>query len=217
MVVVVWVVNAYRDFTVQWMTPALSFLSAANTASPPPPPLIVWTNLLGRSVIAEVAQEFGYSTAVSGGGEFLWANSSTPAPPPGDVQSSSSSIAAGISELKLRVYECALVMFHTSASAIFAADSPPRVWSVITPNGSGGVRDLTSPHSAAVAHPNHKPFAVIEPLIRQHTRPGDTVLDPFAGSGSIGAAALMLQRNAICIERDPFWCETTRQRLKKLL
>jgi site-specific DNA-methyltransferase (adenine-specific) len=37
-------------------------------------------------------------------------------------------------------------------------------------------------------HPAQKPVGIFRPLIEAFTRPGDTVLDPFCGSGSTLAA-----------------------------
>jgi site-specific DNA-methyltransferase (adenine-specific) len=63
-------------------------------------------------------------------------------------------------------------------------------------------------------HPNHKPFGVIEPLLRAYSRPGDLVLDPFAGSGSIPAAALRLSRGAISLEIEAEWAARVSERLR---
>ena len=43
-------------------------------------------------------------------------------------------------------------------------------------------------------YPAEKPQAVSEVLIRQSTQPAETVIDPFMGSGSVGAAALVCGR-----------------------
>ena len=43
-------------------------------------------------------------------------------------------------------------------------------------------------------YPTQKPLAIIERIVRVHSRPGDTVLDFFAGSGTTGAAAARLGR-----------------------
>jgi adenine-specific DNA-methyltransferase len=38
-------------------------------------------------------------------------------------------------------------------------------------------------------HPNEKPVIALTPLIEAFSKPGDIVLDPFCGSGTIGGAA----------------------------
>jgi hypothetical protein len=48
------------------------------------------------------------------------------------------------------------------------------------------------------AAPDQKPVAALSPLIESFPRPGDTVLDPFAGSGSALFASKKLDRNHIC-------------------
>ncbi len=60
---------------------------------------------------------------------------------------------------------------------------------------------------------NHKPFSVLEALLRGWTRPGQLVLDPFAGSGSIPAAAVLLRRRAACLEIEPEWARRVNERL----
>ena len=62
------------------------------------------------------------------------------------------------------------------------------------------------------SHPNHKPFGVLEPLLRTWSRPGELVLDCFGGSGSIPAAAARLGRNVACIELEQEWATRVRQR-----
>ena len=51
-------------------------------------------------------------------------------------------------------------------------------------------------------HPYRKPPSLIERLILNHTKEGDTVLDPFAGSGVVHEVCLRLNRNSISIEKD---------------
>lgn len=50
-------------------------------------------------------------------------------------------------------------------------------------------------------------------LIRFGTKPGDVVLDPFAGSGTTGVSCKKLGRKAILIEQVPEYCEIAVKRL----
>jgi site-specific DNA-methyltransferase (adenine-specific) len=66
-------------------------------------------------------------------------------------------------------------------------------------------------------HPTVKPVALIRWLMRLVTPPGGLVLDPFAGSGTAGVAALAEGFEAILIERDPGYCADIRERLAHYL
>jgi DNA modification methylase len=56
------------------------------------------------------------------------------------------------------------------------------------------------------------PTAIPRRCILAGTRAGDTVLDPFAGSGTTGKVALELGRSATLIELNPAYCALIRQR-----
>jgi DNA modification methylase len=62
-------------------------------------------------------------------------------------------------------------------------------------------------------HPTQKPLCVLSPLIEAFSQPNATVLDPFAGSGSLLLAAKMLGRNYLGIELDPAYHAVASQRL----
>lgn len=62
-------------------------------------------------------------------------------------------------------------------------------------------------------HPTQKPVALYEYLIRTYTQPGDVVLDPFAGSGTTGLAALKTGRQYILGDSDPGYVEAARKRI----
>jgi hypothetical protein len=62
-------------------------------------------------------------------------------------------------------------------------------------------------------HVTEKPLALMEALIRDFTQPGDLVLDPYAGAGTTGVAAVRLGRRFLGWERDPRVHEIARQRL----
>lgn len=59
-------------------------------------------------------------------------------------------------------------------------------------------------------HPAAFPKALPEWFIKLFTDEGDTVLDPFAGSGTTLMAAIELDRNAIGIDTDAKYCEAMR-------
>jgi DNA modification methylase len=56
-------------------------------------------------------------------------------------------------------------------------------------------------------HPTVKPTALVADAIRDVTRRGDIVLDPFAGSGTTLIAAEKTGRRACVIELDPRYCD----------
>jgi site-specific DNA-methyltransferase (adenine-specific) len=63
------------------------------------------------------------------------------------------------------------------------------------------------------AHPAQKPLTLVEAMVRDFTDPGETILDPFAGSGTTGVAALRLGRRFIGWERDPKYHAIASKRL----
>lgn len=56
-------------------------------------------------------------------------------------------------------------------------------------------------------HPTQKPVELIERAIRNSSKSRDTVLDPFAGSGSTLIACERTGRQARLIELDPLYCD----------
>ena len=62
-------------------------------------------------------------------------------------------------------------------------------------------------------HPTVKPVALMRWLIRSVTPAGGLVLDPFAGSGSTGKAAVIEGARFLGIERDPTYCDLARRRI----
>ena len=63
-------------------------------------------------------------------------------------------------------------------------------------------------------HPTVKPIKLMSYLITMGSRPGDVVLDPFAGSGSTGCAAVAGQRNYIMIEMSEEYVEIIKARIE---
>ena len=66
----------------------------------------------------------------------------------------------------------------------------------------GDVWQIKKPHKNDL-HPTMKPVELVERAIRNSSRPGDVVLDPFGGSGTTLIAAEKTGRSARLIELDP--------------
>jgi len=64
-------------------------------------------------------------------------------------------------------------------------------------------------------HPTQKPIDLMKWLVRTYSNPGDTILDPFAGSGSTLVAAAIEGRKAIGIEQSKEYCDTIVKRLRE--
>jgi DNA modification methylase len=61
-------------------------------------------------------------------------------------------------------------------------------------------------------HPTMKPVALIERAIRNSSRPGETVYDPFVGSGTTLVAAEIAGRRAFAMEIDPAYAQVALER-----
>jgi len=70
---------------------------------------------------------------------------------------------------------------------------PTDVWwhTIVSPTG----REKTG-------YPTQKPVGIVRRMLQASTRPGDVVLDPFAGSGTLGAAAAELGRRYVLIDES---------------
>lgn len=62
-------------------------------------------------------------------------------------------------------------------------------------------------------HPTQKPLSILTPLVRTFSKPGQTVIDPFAGSGSSLLAAKKLGRHYVGIEYDATYHGAAESRL----
>ena len=66
-------------------------------------------------------------------------------------------------------------------------------------------------------HPTEKPLKVILPSIAISSKEGDTILDPFMGSGTTAVACRMLNRHFIGFEISKEYCDIANNRLKKYM
>lgn len=128
------------------------------------------------------------------------------------------------------------------ASLLYAYPEPQAIGSVFTPNGAGrspwgfqcshpilyygkdpyladrrggrpnGFRD-EQPNREVIDHPCPKPIKWMHWAVNRASRPGETVLDPFMGSGTTLRAAKDYGRSAIGIEIEEHYCEIAAKRL----
>ena len=80
---------------------------------------------------------------------------------------------------------------------------PTDVWwhTIVSPTGT-----------EKTGYPTQKPLGILRRVIQASSKPGDLVLDFFAGSGTTGAAALELNRKFILIDQNPEAIEVMTER-----
>ena len=64
-----------------------------------------------------------------------------------------------------------------------------------------------------VGHPCPIPLAVAERMVLATTQPGDTIVDPFCGAGTVLLAAALHGRNAVGCDIDPQYLAVAKKRL----
>jgi DNA modification methylase len=98
----------------------------------------------------------------------------------------------------------------------------PILWYVkeAYPQGRGFLRDgVEISGKAGQEKKNHKweqDLSWCLYYIEKLTKPGDLVLDPFMGSGTVGVACKMLNRNFIGFEVEPSYCDIANKRILEL-
>jgi modification methylase len=79
-----------------------------------------------------------------------------------------------------------------------------------------GWGDIPGASTTKSGHPAPFPVDLAERLIRLFSFAGDTVLDPFLGTGSTTAAAIRSGRNSIGVEIEPSYLDAARKKLSGL-
>lgn len=64
-------------------------------------------------------------------------------------------------------------------------------------------------------HPTQKPVSLIKSILEDYTKEGDTIFDPFMGSGTTGVACMQLGRNFVGCEIDPDYFKIAEKRIKQ--
>jgi site-specific DNA-methyltransferase (adenine-specific) len=81
---------------------------------------------------------------------------------------------------------------------------PTDVWwhTIVSPTGK-----------EKTGYPTQKPEGLLRRIVSASSRPGDWVLDFFAGSGTLGAVAAGLGRHFVCVDQNPQAIEVMSRRL----
>ncbi|CAN7604528.1 DNA-methyltransferase [Bosea sp. LjRoot237] len=74
---------------------------------------------------------------------------------------------------------------------------------------------LTNPPSRDHRHPTEKPVSLMRELLQDFTNPGETILDPFMGSGTTGVTCAKMGRKFIGVELDPKYFDVACERIRK--
>lgn len=117
------------------------------------------------------------------------------------------------------------VWVKTNPMPQISADRPGQGWEAIAylhrddtkPSWNGGGTHGNYIHAVVQneGHPTVKPLPMLQDMVRKFTKPGDTILDPFAGSGTTLRAALDEGRKAIGVEIDERYCEIIAKRVSQ--
>lgn len=145
-----------------------------------------------------------------------------------DIVVFSSSTVGSLSKNPIRYYPQGIVPVQKSKR-----NNPNSKWRIRKGyNGTGNILNSSSHYTQRYTnyptnilefgndeerlHPTQKPVSLMEYLINTYTKVGDTVLDPFMGSGTTLVAAKNLGRKAIGIDISREYCDIAINRLEKI-
>jgi DNA modification methylase len=162
------------------------------------PPYPNGMNLFTEEIADGLAMLYLATKKVTGHIVFFWRASDVPRPPPGWFE-----IARHLwhkPDSNSRVPYEAIVVWSRERK-----NERCRFWSIA----------LLSLRSLGdwKPHPTQKPVQLLRYLVEAYTKEGDTVFDPFVGSGTTAIACHQLKRHFIAIERNHEYVTIARERL----
>jgi len=99
----------------------------------------------------------------------------------------------------------AILILHREGKKKWNGGGHPAVWNV----------NIEHRITTTGFHPTQKPLALVARWLNQFTDPGETVLDPFMGSGTTGVACAKLGRKFIGIEIEPKYFDIACKRIEE--
>ncbi len=106
----------------------------------------------------------------------------------------------------------------------FTGDRPGTGWEAVAIchrpgkkrwNGGGRHAVWDVPKGIGDGHPTQKPVRLLSAWVADFTDNGETILDPFMGSGTTGVAAVQMGRDFIGIEREPKYFDIACRRIEE--
>lgn len=117
------------------------------------------------------------------------------------------------------------VWLKTNPMPQISADRPSQGWEGIAYmhsdktkkrwNGGGQHGNYVGSLVTNGDHPTGKPIPLFSQFVDRFTDKGDTILDPFMGSGTTGVAAVQLARRFIGIEKEPKYFDIACKRIEQ--
>jgi len=114
-------------------------------------------------------------------------------------------------------YESMVTAWCGSGYAKWNAGGKRGVYTHLTNSATRGDYNVRDAKDQPVKHATEKPLLLMRELITDFTEHGQLILDPFAGSGTTGVAAVQLGRRCILIEQNPLYFEMCCQRVTNAL
>jgi len=117
-----------------------------------------------------------------------------------------------------------ILLLSPRSSPLFNSDEVPTVPRKAPKPGYPKTKPVTSVWNInmsttdpqRVGYPNQKPLKLYERLIRVHSKPGDLVVDPFAGSGTIIEACLLNNRRFVAGDNSELSVEKMSARQERI-
>lgn len=77
------------------------------------------------------------------------------------------------------------------------------------------ITNVKANHPEKTTHPCQFPEELVKRLVLSLSNPGNRILDPFAGSGTVGVVCEKYNRDYILLEKEPTYCDIITNRIKQ--